>query len=219
MASIGDPAGLGADQLRIVDQARQRLDQLTKSIEAARHAVVMGRPMPDLKALQSHSNILTQVTSSITNHIATNADLLSTLVAYPSTNFPGRTQEPLAGHLLRKKLEPKVEAWVDEGRAVGKEANDNGEGKDSEGKDTMEADWYQAAGWTAGKAQKFMDESEGRKEEMKEEEEEEEREDGDVEMDGSMVAVAEDAGGKADGGRPEMTVAQMARYMNTGIMP
>jgi mediator of RNA polymerase II transcription subunit 8 len=37
-------------------------------------------------------------------------------VAYPSTNFPGRTQENLLGALLRKKLEPDVESWVEEGR-------------------------------------------------------------------------------------------------------
>ena len=34
--------------------------------------------------------------------------------AYPLTNFPGHTQEGLLGQLLRKKLEPGVENWVEE---------------------------------------------------------------------------------------------------------
>ena len=34
--------------------------------------------------------------------------------AYPLTNFPGHTQENLLGQLLRKKLEPRVEDWIEE---------------------------------------------------------------------------------------------------------
>ena len=34
--------------------------------------------------------------------------------AYPLTNFPGHTQENLLGQLLRKKLEPGVENWIEE---------------------------------------------------------------------------------------------------------
>lgn len=34
--------------------------------------------------------------------------------AYPLPNFPGHTQEGLLGQLMRKKLEPKTEAWVAE---------------------------------------------------------------------------------------------------------
>lgn len=48
----------------------------------------------------------------------TNSELFEKMVTYPSTNFPGRTQEGLLTHLLRKKLEPGVERWVDEGRAM-----------------------------------------------------------------------------------------------------
>lgn len=43
-------------------------------------------------------------------------DLLSHLVVYPSTSFPGRTQEGLLVQLLRKKLLPEVEDWVAAGR-------------------------------------------------------------------------------------------------------
>ena len=34
--------------------------------------------------------------------------------AYPLTHFPGHTQENLLGQLLRKKLEPRVEDWIEE---------------------------------------------------------------------------------------------------------
>ena len=48
----------------------------------------------------------------------THSELFEKMVEYPSTNFPGRTQEGLLGHLLRKKLEPGVERWVEEGKAM-----------------------------------------------------------------------------------------------------
>lgn len=47
-------------------------------------------------------------------------------VVYPSTNYPGRTQEGLLGQLLRKKLEPQVETSVEEGRAIEEGARGGG---------------------------------------------------------------------------------------------
>ena len=47
-----------------------------------------------------------------------NSELLNRTVVFSSTNFPGRTQEGLLLQLLRKKLEPQVETWVGEGRAL-----------------------------------------------------------------------------------------------------
>lgn len=44
------------------------------------------------------------------------------MAVYPLPQFPGRTQENLLGQLLRKKLEPNVEDWVEKGRAVATEA-------------------------------------------------------------------------------------------------
>lgn len=41
--------------------------------------------------------------------------LLTSAHAYPLPSFPGRTQEDLLGQLLRKKLQPPVEDWIDEG--------------------------------------------------------------------------------------------------------
>lgn len=41
---------------------------------------------------------------------------------YPLPSYPGRDQEPLLNQLLRKKLEPGVEDWVEQGRSAGEEA-------------------------------------------------------------------------------------------------
>jgi mediator of RNA polymerase II transcription subunit 8 len=54
----------------------------------------------------------------ITDHLAKNAELMNKLAVYPSTNYPGRTQEGLLGMLVRKKLEPTVQALVDEAREI-----------------------------------------------------------------------------------------------------
>jgi mediator of RNA polymerase II transcription subunit 8 len=35
---------------------------------------------------------------------------------HPSTNYPGRTQEAVLQQLLRKKLEPDIEVWAEQGR-------------------------------------------------------------------------------------------------------
>lgn len=69
-------------------------------------------------SLQLSASILAQNLKSITDHMRTHSDLFEKIVVYPSTNFPGRTQEVLLGQLLRKKLEPGVERWVEEGRAT-----------------------------------------------------------------------------------------------------
>ena len=210
--SSSDPAGLTPDQLRIVDGARQRLDQLTKSIESVLLAVHHGRPMPDLTALQAHSKILTETTSSITSHVANNADLLSTLVAYPSTNYPGRTQEHLVGHLVRKKNEPGVDAWVDEGRAEGMEVMEKGKGEE------LEDDWRFAGGWTLREAHRITEVSRARgqalqmgkqdwMEKVEEEDSEDEEDDGDVEMD--MTVQEEVDAGKS--------IALLARFATTGV--
>lgn len=79
------------------------------------------------ESIQTSASILGNNINSIVEHLARNADVLNRTVAYPSTNYPGRTQEGLLGQLLRKKLEPQVETWVGEGRGV-QEGEDVGEG-------------------------------------------------------------------------------------------
>lgn len=40
------------------------------------------------------------------------------MVVYPLPQFPGRTQEHILQQLLRTKLEPEVEDWVDRGQVI-----------------------------------------------------------------------------------------------------
>lgn len=54
----------------------------------------------------------------MTGDLSKNADLLNRTVVFPSASYPGRTQEGLLTQLLRKKLEPPVENWVEEGRVI-----------------------------------------------------------------------------------------------------
>lgn len=73
----------------------------------------------------------------------THSGLFEKMVTYPSTNFPGRTQEGLLGHLLRKKLEPGVERWVEEGRAMALSTSQAGNGQ-GEQEDGLEEKWKEA---------------------------------------------------------------------------
>lgn len=43
---------------------------------------------------------------------------MASLAVFPLPSYPGKTQEPLLGQLLRKKLEPGVEDWVVKGKEV-----------------------------------------------------------------------------------------------------
>jgi mediator of RNA polymerase II transcription subunit 8 len=45
--------------------------------------------------------------------------LLASLAVYPLPAYPGRSEEGLLEQLLRKKLEPGVEDWVERGRDAG----------------------------------------------------------------------------------------------------
>ena len=73
-------------------------------------------PVSHRSSLQSLASILSQNLSSLSKHLTDNHQLFSSMTVYPLPEFPGRTQEALLGQLLRKKLEPNVEDWVEEGR-------------------------------------------------------------------------------------------------------
>ena len=66
---------------------------------------------------------------------------------YPTPDFPGQTHEGLLGILLRKKLEPHVEDWVDQGREIAVESM--GQGIDAESRHTEVQDLWSWAGMAA----------------------------------------------------------------------
>ncbi|KAI9743650.1 MAG: mediator of RNA polymerase II transcription subunit 8 [Claussenomyces sp. TS43310] len=109
---------LRQEDLRALEQLRQRLVQLSQSIGSLKADVLRTSPMPQWDSLQNQASILASNFQSLTDHLSTHSALLNQTVAYPSTNYPGRTQENLLTHLLRKKAEPGVESWIEEGRAL-----------------------------------------------------------------------------------------------------
>jgi mediator of RNA polymerase II transcription subunit 8 len=83
-------------------------------------------------SLQTSASILAINVQNLSELFSTHSALLSRTVVYPSTNYPGRTQEGLLGQLLRKKLEPHVETWVEEGRSLGADLNTGKRDSDEE---------------------------------------------------------------------------------------
>jgi mediator of RNA polymerase II transcription subunit 8 len=69
-------------------------------------------------SIQTYAAILASNIQSLTSHLSKHSELFSKTVVYPSTNYPGRTQEALLLSLLGKKLPPQVETWVEEGREM-----------------------------------------------------------------------------------------------------
>lgn len=84
----------------------------------------------------------------LVNHLARHAQLFNRVVVYPSTNYPGRTQENILGQLLRKKLEPPVEKLIEDGLVT--EAAEASKHQDEE------VLWEWARGWLGGRIREFL---------------------------------------------------------------
>jgi mediator of RNA polymerase II transcription subunit 8, fungi type len=68
--------------------------------------------------LQSQANILTNNLQNVASTLSSNHPLLSSTVAFPLPTYPGRTHEGLLQSLIRKRLDPSVEDWVERGKDV-----------------------------------------------------------------------------------------------------
>lgn len=66
--------------------------------------------------LQNSARILKQNMTHLLEIIQQHSSTFQRVVVYPSTNYPGRTQEGVVMQLLRKKLEPDVETLVESAR-------------------------------------------------------------------------------------------------------
>ncbi|KAF2968311.1 hypothetical protein GQX73_g5251 [Xylaria multiplex] len=108
--------GLSQDELKAVEQTRQRLSQLSSSLNSLKNDVFISNPLPNLDSLQASADILNHNVHAILEILAQNNTLFGRVAIHPSTNFPGRTQENILLQLLRKKPEPDVEAAMDEGK-------------------------------------------------------------------------------------------------------
>ncbi|RYP60009.1 hypothetical protein DL770_010093 [Monosporascus sp. CRB-9-2] len=112
MASLN----LSQEELKAVEQSRQRLIQLSDSIGSLKASVYNSNPLPNLDSLQASADILQHNLRYLLDIVTQHNDLFSRVAVHPSTNFPGRTQEGILLQLLRKKPEPDVAAAMDEGR-------------------------------------------------------------------------------------------------------
>ncbi|KAL6716525.1 mediator of RNA polymerase II transcription subunit 8 [Lecanora helva] len=112
-------ATLSPQDIKTLEQTRQRLSQLHNSLISLQQQLINSDPLPLWPSLHSFSQIISQNLASVSSHLSTHSPLLSSLAAYPLPNYPGREQENILHQLLRKKLEPHVEDWVEEGRAAG----------------------------------------------------------------------------------------------------
>ncbi|RAL66775.1 hypothetical protein DID88_007558 [Monilinia fructigena] len=197
---MAQPA-LQQEDLKALEQTRQRLLHLTSNIASLKADFQRGAPLPEYSSVMMSSSILSTNIQSVIDHLAANSDILSRVVAFPSTNFPGRTQEGLLLQLLRKKLEPQVETWVDEGRNL--QIDSIGEGDNQR---DIEETWKWAAEWIGPRIREYAlneagdeytaEERENGVENVNtglkdEEESDEEDEDGDDEDMGGMGKSAE----------------------------
>jgi mediator of RNA polymerase II transcription subunit 8 len=141
-------ATLTNDQIKVLEQSRQRLAQLTRSLGSLIASLNQSDPLPPWCAslhdkqggskhtvrvsnkrnskihrssLQSQASIISNNLISVSEQLSDHRDLLSTLVAYPGPEYPGRTQANTLEQLLRTKLDPRVEDWVERGRIAGTE--------------------------------------------------------------------------------------------------
>ncbi|KAI9776367.1 MAG: mediator of RNA polymerase II transcription subunit 8 [Peltula sp. TS41687] len=126
-------ASLTSADIRALEQTRQRLFQLTNSLGSLQHNLHTNDPLPSWTSLQSLATIISQNLLSISQHLNSHHDLFSSIGVYPLPEFPGRTQENLLGQLLRKKLEPNVEDWVDQGRKTATELREGRKGLTEQG--------------------------------------------------------------------------------------
>ncbi|KAK2766662.1 mediator of RNA polymerase II transcription subunit 8 [Arachnomyces sp. PD_36] len=110
---------LSQDQIKVLEQTRQRLVQLTHSLGSLVGSINQSDPLPPWSSLQSQASIISNNLLNVSQQLSTHHELLSSLVAYPGPNFPGQTQAAMLSQLVRTKLEPRVEDWVSRGRVAG----------------------------------------------------------------------------------------------------
>ncbi|KAK4042235.1 mediator of RNA polymerase II transcription complex subunit 8-domain-containing protein [Parachaetomium inaequale] len=118
MASLN----MSPEELKQLELLRNRFAQLTSSLTSLRASVMTTNPLPSRESLQASATILQQNIRSLQELATENAGMFQRLAIHPSTNFPGRTHEHILAQLLRKKLEPDVESWVEEARATARAA-------------------------------------------------------------------------------------------------
>ncbi|MCJ1443163.1 MAG: mediator of RNA polymerase II transcription subunit 8 [Stictis urceolatum] len=137
---------LAQQDIKALEQLRQRLSQLTNSINTLQRDLQTTELLPPWPHLTSLLSIIAQNLSGVGATQATHAALLSSLAVYPLPTYPGRTQEGLLEQLLRKKLEPGVEDWVSKGLAAGLAIQASANAQEGPGVEELKGLWQWAGG-------------------------------------------------------------------------
>ncbi|KAJ0303571.1 hypothetical protein COL516b_006576 [Colletotrichum fioriniae] len=180
--------GITADEFKAIEQTRQRLFQLSNSIQGLRMDVLKSNPLPPPASLQAQSQILLRNLQSLLETLTENTHVFQHLHVFPDVAYPGRVHENILLQLLRKKLEPGVEEWVERGRETTRElrgaanggpsslsdgggvgisggpsiVGDGGGGAGNGGGEAqLEAVWRDVRAWTVERVQKYVLEEAG----------------------------------------------------------
>lgn len=110
------PLNLSPEDVRALEATRNRVLQLSNTLGSFKNEIYMTSPLPNPQSLQSSARILNQNMAYLLEILQQHSATFQRIVVHPSTNYPGRTQEHVLVQLLRKKLEPQVETFVERGR-------------------------------------------------------------------------------------------------------
>lgn len=102
-----------------LESIRHRLNQVHLSLRKLADQTNQNRytgraKLPSYSNFQNQLGVLITQLNSIAANLSNNVDILKSTNVYPTPAFPTTQQEGLLTTLLRKKVLPEVEEWIDE---------------------------------------------------------------------------------------------------------
>ncbi|KAG7145827.1 Mediator of RNA polymerase II transcription subunit 8 like protein [Verticillium longisporum] len=153
--------GLSDDETKALEQTRQRLYQLTNSIQSFKADVAKSNPLPPQSSLQAQYQILLRNLQSLLDIVNENAVPFAHTSVHPAVNFPGRTQENILLTLLRKKREPDVEERVERGLETARDVRAAVAADGKDGITRLEEVWKELRAWTQERVARYVIEEAG----------------------------------------------------------
>ncbi|KAH0565661.1 hypothetical protein GP486_000935 [Trichoglossum hirsutum] len=190
--------------------------------------------------LQNTANIISTNLLTLSAHLQNHRALFNSILVYPLPSFPGQSQENLLQLLLRKKLDPRVEDWVERGHTSGLTCETF---TSEEGKTKLTAnelielwEWAGRAANEEAKRRTWADDEEFTLEEreggtanmavgLKRRLETDENEEGGVEGDAEMGASTAERRKESEGKKvvvndaPPLRLEEILRFTSTGALP
>lgn len=108
-----------ANDIRTLDQLRTRLFQFSKALGSLKSRLEHPGPLTSWPTIQSFADQFERHLQAISDLFETNRTFFESTVAYPIPAFVDRSHENIVTEVVRKKLEPSVEDWVDRGMDTG----------------------------------------------------------------------------------------------------